>query len=432
MRKIVNINRLGEYLPNLFSAFILICFFSAKAQDLNGVDVHFRIPLEQLSSEETVKVKNYYLLSLMQQKELKKILLTDPSLSALAKKHQKQLQQALKDCEDTGCLLDALAYPEKDIETANAALRQLFRTSPILSNLVKGQLKPSGTYYQFNRLTPEDEFIAAWKKDIDGVNDAISVYGRGKAPHYPKIDSIAFDVHGRSYLNLLYDVVAAIADDPSKLDLFFGSSLEAALRLLEINERFDAANNEPMTLTENKAAFDRIKIMQWERYPYSLILVPGAGPEDPNVALSAAGMLRCRVAANRYKAGLAPFIMVSGGAVHPYKTKYIEAVEMKKYLIEVMQVPEEAILIEPHARHTTTNMRNCARIIYRYGIPSDKPAITSTDKYQSYYITNMDARCQKELGYVPYRLGKRLSDTEQEFWPLPQALQIDPTEPLDP
>jgi len=431
MKKIKS-NRLGEYLPNLFFVLIMMCSFYVKAQDLNGVDIRFRIPLEELSPEETVKVKNYYLLSLMQQGELKKALQADPVLQALTTKHQEQLQTALKDCKNAGCLLQVLNYPEQDIETASSALRRLFQTSPTLAALVKEKLKPSGAYYQFNHLPPEEEFIAAWKKDIEGVNYAIAVYGGGKAPHYPKIDSIAFDVHSRSYLNLLYDVVAAVAADRSKLDLFFGSSLEAALRLLEINERFDAANNEPMTLTENKAAFDRIKTTQWDRYAYSLILVPGAGPEDPNVALSAPGMLRCRVAANRYKAGLAPFIMVSGGAVHPYKTKYIEAVEMKKYLVEVMEVPEEAILIEPHARHTTTNMRNCARIIYRYGIPSDKPAITSTDKYQSYFITNMDGRCQKELGYVPYRLGKRLSDTEQEFWPLPQALQIDATEPLDP
>ncbi|RYE22286.1 MAG: YdcF family protein, partial [Sphingobacteriaceae bacterium] len=111
---------------------------------------------------------------------------------------------------------------------------------------------------------------------------------------------------------------------------------------------------------------------------------------------------------------------------------YNEAEEMKKYLIETLSIPENAIIMEPHARHTTTNMRNCARLIYQYKIPFDKPFLTSTTKSQSYYITNMTARCMKELHYVPYKIGERLSDTNQEFYPVKEALQINADEPLDP
>ena len=71
--------------------------------------------------------------------------------------------------------------------------------------------------------------------------------------------------------------------------------------------------------------------------------------------------------------------------------------------------------MEPHARHTTTNMRNCARLIYQYKIPADRPFLTSTTKGQSFAITNMTARCEKELHYVPYKIGKRLSIPTRNF-----------------
>jgi uncharacterized SAM-binding protein YcdF (DUF218 family) len=33
-------------------------------------------------------------------------------------------------------------------------------------------------------------------------------------------------------------------------------------------------------------------------------------------------------------------------------------------MVEKLHVPANAILVEPHARHTTTNMRNTARLIF--------------------------------------------------------------------
>jgi hypothetical protein len=55
-----------------------------------------------------------------------------------------------------------------------------------------------------------------------------------------------------------------------------------------------------------------------------------------------------------------------------------------------------------------------------------------TDKSQTDFIMTMDGRCEKELKYVPYKLGKRISETEVEFYPLIESLQIDADEPLDP
>jgi hypothetical protein len=209
--------------------------------------------------------------------------------------------------------------------------------------------------------------------------------------------------------------------------------MSSALQFLEINERDNAADYEPMATTANKAAVDKIKITKWDNYKYSAIVVPGAGPDDPKMAFSAEGMLRCRMAAVQYQKGLAPFIIVSGGKVHPYKTKFCEAEEMKKFMVDKLHMPESAIIIDPHARHTTTNMRNAVRLMFRYGIPVTKLAITSTSRGQSMMITNtLQARCQKELQEVPYKNGERLSETEAEFYPVLEALHINPTEPMDP
>ena len=177
-----------------------------------------------------------------------------------------------------------------------------------------------------------------------------------------------------------------------------------------------------------------IPSVQWDKYAYSVIVVPGAGPSDPNTALSDAGRRRSALAAEAYHAGKAPFILVSGGYVHPSQTRFSEAMEMKKALLEDYKVPEAAILVDPHARHTTTNMRNAAREIYRYHMPMDKPALMVSDAAQTGYIAGQPFadRCMKELGYVPYQIVSRPSDTSLVFLPIADSLQQDPLDPLDP
>jgi hypothetical protein len=95
--------------------------------------------------------------------------------------------------------------------------------------------------------------------------------------------------------------------------LFFLPTLTSALFALEINEREQIADYEPMASGVNKPVVDRLKTIAWNKYPYSLILIPGAGPDVKDMPLSAEGMMRCRVAAVRYFEGKAPLIVVSGG-----------------------------------------------------------------------------------------------------------------------
>jgi hypothetical protein len=390
-------------------------------------------PYLLFSSGNWVQDKNYYLLTLFDQdKVVNKLLSNDPELEKLTQKKLANLKASITDCKDAKCFTTQIKFSDDEIKAISVRLAALYQPGNALDNLVKLKLIPSGTYILYKDLSPVALLVKAWEQDAAGINYAIGVYAEGNKPHYTQIDSISYNVNAKSYATLMYDCSATLLGDVENAKLFFEPALQAALLYLQINERNDPANYEPMMSTVNKAAIDRIKTIKWNEYPYSNILVPGAGPDEINWPLSAEGMLRCRLAAQQYHLKQAPFIMVSGGKVHPYKTKYNEAEEMKRYLVQTLHIPDNAIIMEPHARHTTTNMRNCARQIFRYGIPAGKPGIVITDKSQTDYILNMAQRCEKELGYVPYKLGKHVSDTEVEYYPAVESLQINPAEPLDP
>jgi hypothetical protein len=96
-------------------------------------------------------------------------------------------------------------------------------------------------------------------------------------------------------------------------------------------------------------------------------------------------------------------------------------------------IPAEAIIVDPHARHTTTNMRNAARLFYRYGMPFEKKALVTSDAGQSQYIEGevFSKRCIVELGYLPYKVVSRTSTFDLEFLPQTDSFQIDPLDPLD-
>ncbi|MEO8028394.1 MAG: YdcF family protein, partial [Bryobacteraceae bacterium] len=203
---------------------------------------------------------------------------------------------------------------------------------------------------------------------------------------------------------------------------------------MEASRRNEAGRFEPLDLGENRSTIARVRNTAWSKYPYSVIVVPGSGSESVQVNLSAAGRLRLALAARRFREGKAPFLLLSGGYVHPNQTPFSEAVEMKKALITDFGIPSNAILIDPHARHTTTNMRNAARQMYRYGMPFEKKALVTTDEYQSAYIEapGFADRCMKELGYLPYKILSRVSKHDLEFLPLIESLHLDATDPLDP
>jgi hypothetical protein len=390
---------------------------------------------QPLALRSPVADKNFYLLTRLESDPRAKTqMLADAALRKISIEKRAALVKAASSCGiDRDCVLSAVKWTDSDIDNVDARLRALARTG-VLKQLAAGSLRDSGVFVRYHDKPDEELLSAAWRDAAKALNWVIAIYGEGKPPRYAAIDSAMYDTNAETYRRIIEGIAISLDDRLSDEELFFTPALRFAVELMLINKRDEAGRHEPMEAGENKAAYRMVPNIRWRDYPYSAIVVPGAGGDRPDVRLSAGGRIRTAIAAERWKERKAPFILVSGGYVHPNQTPYAEAIEMKRALVEEFGVPESAIIVDPHARHTTTNMRNAARLLFRYGVPIDKPALVTTDASQSAYIEapGFADRCRKELGYVPYRLGKRLSRFDQEFWPLIESLHADAIEPLDP
>jgi len=389
-----------------------------------------------LHLQDAVQDKNFYLLSAIESDpETRHALLADKDLSEMSAERQRYINLALRSCKgDAVCSTRSLLWTEEEIRVVSFALEHRYHEDASLRDFVNKDLRPSGTYVLYQNQSGEALLVNAWEICARGINNIIAVYGQGADPRYPLIDSISFDVKSAEFQQKIIAIVQSLSTERPGSELFFSSSLKAALQLLAMNRRDEAGREEPVDTRGNSVAIKTIPNIQWSKYPYSMIVVPGAGPNDPNTALSEAGRSRTALAAEAYQAGKAPFILVSGGYVHPSQTRFAEALEMKKALLADYHVPETAILIDPHARHTTTNMRNAAREIYRYKIPMNKPALVISNREQIASIAShaFAYRCLKEMGYLPYKIVDRPSDTSLVFFPEIESLQQDPLDPLDP
>lgn len=328
----------------------------------------------------------------------------------------------------------AAKWTEEQIVAVEGQLRRLYAEQAGVRNLADQRLRESHLVERHARQAGGDLLAAVFREAAEGMNRIIDVYELGQAPRYPAIDAPMYDVKSPVYLRMIETGKKVIAGETRPDDAFFSASLRYAILLLELNRRDEAVRFEPMEEGENRAAVQRAKTLAGKRFAYAAIVVPGAGSDRPGVPLSPYGKLRLRVAAARYREGKAPYVIVSGGYVHPNQTPFNEALEMKKSLVEDFGVPAEAIVIDPHARHTTTNLRNAARLIYHYQLGFEKPALIVTDPGQSAYIENANfvKRCMDEMRHVPFRDLKRLSEFDLEFRPTLEALHVDATDPLDP
>ncbi len=390
-------------------------------------------PLELRSP---VEDKNFYLLSAIERSPaVRDAVKRAPGLARMAVERLAAIHHAGETCNlDIECNAAPFRWSDAQIEEAGRELAGIDRASAKMRDLMEGPLRASGMYVRYQDLGGSEMVERAWADCLRGINHAIEVYGLGKAPRYPAIDSVTYDPKSDGYRRVVEHLVAVLEDDRGELDLAFSASLKFAMELMLLNHRDEAGRFEPMERGENAAPLRRIGSVDWNRYPYTVIVVPGSGNDRPGVRLSPSGMLRDEVAARRYRAGKAPFILVSGGYVHPKQTEYAEAIEMKRDLVSRFGIPEDRILVDPHARHTTTNLRNAARLLYRYGIPFDRKALVTTDPAQSRAIESPEfvKRCNSELGYMPVRVIGRISPFDLEFLPLKDSLQSDPQDPLDP
>lgn len=407
----------------LLFSLVMACGFHSWGQTKNQ-DHHNK-------TQERLQEKNFYLFSAIENDtEVMALLKADKPLRTYWDKMTTPLEPTPK----TGAeIIAPFLWSESDIQTVGKRLVELSKDNTNFKALLN-RLRAKKHYVNFEK-APDDEYLyKIWEQCAKGLDTVLEVYGAGKMPFYKNIDSVSFDAKSKRYRYAVSILSTEAVEDAKETQLFFQPSLNLALNLLYANHKDEAVRYDPLDQKENSKAVQAIKSTDFKAYPYASIVVLGGGPENYRDRLSIAGKGNLQLAMKEYRAKKAPFIIVSGGHVHPYMTPYCEAVEMKRELMEEYGVPEGNIIIEPYARHTTTNMRNATRLMVEYGIPLDQKSLVVTNPAHSEYTggETFKKRCQDELGYQPVNFHERLSSTTLEFTGNMVSLHQNPNQPLDP
>ncbi|WP_353216205.1 YdcF family protein [Sandarakinorhabdus sp.] len=358
----------------------------------------------------------------------------DPALQALAGARAQRVVAAATCTARPDCIAAAWLWLPGDVAVISDVLRAVAARPGMARALVQAQMRPSGRFARHAGLADADLLAAAWADTAAGLNNLVAVYGQGKPPRYPLIDAAIFDV-ARPEFALILNAHAQITAAAARADdLVFDPALRFGTGLLRINERTDAAAYRPLLAGANGPAIAAVRRTRWLDYRYPALLVFGHGPDDAQSRTGVLGHIRLARAADLYARRLAPFIIVSGGNVHPNRTPFNEAAEMKQLLITQYNIPADHVLIEPHARHTTTNLRNSARLLFAAGFPTDRPALIVTDPMTASYIGSqiLAERTLKETGIAPGRVSAAETPFAFEFLTDRAAFHVEPLDPLDP
>ena len=386
-------------------------------------------------SNDPVQDRNTYLLTLIDADTgVQKVLSSERELMGIGQRLAAARSATIASCAGTArCPIDRLELTDEEIQKAGEVLARLAAPGGPLSDLVRTQMRPSGRFQKYAGLSDDAFMRAAWRETAVGVNRLYRVYALGEPFAHARIDGMTRDPKGAAYRSLLASTLRVSADSANSTP-FFAIWARVGFDLLLINQRDEAGRYEPLETSENAVPMAKARGLDWTVSRYTAIVVPGIGLEEDEVGLSPLGVLRIRMAAKRWREGLAPFIIVSGGAVHPNRTPYTEAIEMKRALLTRYGIPASAVVVDPYARHTTTNLRNASRLLFRMGAPLDKPVvIMKLDGGPEYILTPAFARrCEDELGYLPVTHIADLSTFEISAIPNIVSLHADPGDPLDP
>ncbi len=375
--------------------------------------------------EEALGRRLFLMLDLLRQDEaLYQKIMDDGRLLAIQSAYKQRLKKAIKS-STTAAMARLVSLKPEEIAGAGVALSHILPPSFISTT------RSLPCYYGYSELRAENFIQQIWSDMAAGMNRIIDVYIAGQRPHYASIDSVSYDVTSQHYVKKVRTVLSSIASLSDKSS-FFQQPMMLAVQILLLNKRNEAIRYEPLEQGLNKLSAARVSSLPWDNYTFSAILVPGFGPDKPGVRIDHRSVQRCRMAAGILKEGRAPFLILSGGHVYPAGTPFSEAVEMRSYLIDSLGIDPSFIIIEPHARHTTTNVRNAARIIYRFKMPDNKPILVVSDENQINMFETLAQRCRKELGYVPYEREEKISINQVKFYPTKRAFQININDPLDP
>lgn len=419
-----------------------------------------------LRSEEPLRDRIAYVLTAIEASpDVRAALRREPAAAAVDARVRASAAELLEACaasDPLRCPVERLMLTDGEIDAVAGALERLAEADPAIARLAARHLRPSGRYQLHAGVRDPELLGLAWRDAARAVNRLYLLYALGEKPLYPAIDSLDRDPRDGRFQARLGELVAmraALDAMPFRVDalpgdvdgrgvgglrnerggagVLFAAWSGIGFDLLTLAQRDEAARYEPLDTGANGPANAFARKIRWKAFRYSAILVPGNGPEAGERIVSPIGVLRLRLAVQRWREGLAPLFILSGGHVHPNRSEFSEAVEMKKILVARFGVPEHAILIDPYARHTTTNLRNAVRLLFRAGAPMDRPFLVTSSPGHAAYVADagadgLVARSKRELGYVPYRAATMVSVVDAEVLPDVSALQLDPDEPLDP
>ena len=189
--------------------------------------------------------------------------------------------------------------------------------------------------------------------------------------------------------------------------------------------------------------------------PYTAVVIPGYGaseqretslvgwrPGDPCLPLSTADQERLGVnvvravrGAAALRGGVAPVIIVSGGAVH---SPVVEAFALAHLLQCTLPVRADEILLEPCARHTHTNLRNAGRWIVAMG--GRAAYVLTDDGLQDDYLQewsgfemiagSLDRRSLRDWGTLLGSWRQASRGIDSGFWYTPYRFWAEPRDGL--
>jgi hypothetical protein len=147
-----------------------------------------------------------------------------------------------------------------------------------------------------------------------------------------------------------------------------------------------------------------------------------------------ANVTRAGRAAQAYHGGVAPIVIVSGGAVH---SPLYEAYLLDYLLTCRFGVPKDAILMDPCADHTHTNVRNTGGLIVALG---GRNGYVVTDGLQAGYLQewtlfdliggSIDQRSLRDWGYLVGSFRQASVGENFGFWLTPYRFWAAPREGL--
>jgi hypothetical protein len=153
--------------------------------------------------------------------------------------------------------------------------------------------------------------------------------------------------------------------------------------------------------------------------------------DEHEMALLGVNVERARRAAEAYAAGVAPVITVSGGAVH---SPLYEAFMLDYLLTCTLGVPATAVLVDPCADHTHTNIRNTGALVRALG--GRTAYLVTDDGIQADYLEewtwfdvaggSIDQRSLRDFGYLLGSFRRASIGLHGGYWYTPYRFWAEP------